>query len=386
MKKLTEYLSVPVLFFLLVVFVANLSGLFVAKHPSGGFPYHEYASREKLPEIIRFLTNFDGTQYIIIAESGYFTYQQAYFPLYPAISSLIGRFLLADNIPLALIFASFFSFIVAFGFLRKLFEDKEFGELKSLNKFGVYLILMLPGSFFFAAAYTESVFLALLLACLYFAKKGNLTASFLTGISLGLTRLVGSFASILIFAANSKSAKSYARLAMALSPILGLLIYMFYLQTTTGDALAFVSSQKAFNNGRSTNIVLLPQVLYRYLKIILTVRNFDVVYLVSVIEFTTFCVYASLLAFESFSLWRVWRSGHMILQSRVSLLVFSIINLILPTLTGTLSSIPRYGLMSFSIIPAIFALNKYFRFALLLLLMTINILMLMLFAQGWFVS
>lgn len=386
MKKLKRYLFVPLIFLFFVIFLGNISGLFVSRHSSGGFPYYEYASREKLPEIIRFLTNFDGTQYLIIAESGYFTYQQAFFPLYPAVSSFVGRFILAGNTPLALIAVSFVSFVISIEFLRRLFEDSEFDNIKHLHKLGVFALLMLPGSFFFVAAYTESIFLALLLSSLYFAKKRNLLASFFTGALLGLTRLIGTFSSVLIYTNLNNKTNKYIRFIVAFGPVLGLLIYMFYLQTTTNDPLAFVNSQKAFNNNRSTSIVLLPQVLYRYLKIIFTVRNFDFVYLVSIFELITFCIYSGLLSIEAINVWGLWRRGKISFKTRFSLLIFSIINLILPTLTGTFSSIPRYGLMSISIIPAIFALNKYLRLTLLLFLGVINVVMLFLFVQGWFVS
>lgn len=385
MKNLKKYLLVTSLFLVVVIFLANISGYYVKMHPSGGFPYSEYASREKLPNFLRFLTNFDGTQYLIIAESGYFTYQQAYFPLYPLLASVIGRYLLLGNTPLALILISFVSFVISLWLLGKIFADREFEEMR-VNP---YLILLLPGSFFFVSAYTESLFLMLFLASIWLARSKNNVFSLITSTLLGLTRLIGVFTALVIFTVTIKNGKlsKYTPVVLSLGPLLGLLAYMAYLYMTTGDPLAFVSSQKAFNNARSTSsIVLLPQVIYRYLKIILTVRNFDVVYLVSIVELVMFTIYAWLLALEGLHLWRGWRSGKRYYELRTALLAFSVANIILPTLTGTFSSIPRYGLMSLSLIPAFFALKGKWQIIFALLFSTLNIIMLALFAHGWFVS
>lgn len=426
MKNTIKHLLTSSVLFVAVVSLANISGHYVKTHPSGGFPYAEYAARAKLPDFLRFLTNFDGTQYLIIAESGYFTYQQAYFPLYPLLASVFGRYLLLGNTPVALILISFVSFVTSLWLLSKIFADQEFEGI-NINP---YLILLLPGSFFFVSAYTESLFLVLFLGSIWLVRRYSFLGAFATGVALGLTRLVGVFTTLslllIVFdvigrknhdkqgispppplagsrddekgvaVAGSHQSLSglaryntnpYLKSFVVFSPLLGLLVYMAYLYGTTGDPFAFISSQKAFNNARSTtSIVLLPQVVYRYLKIILTVRTFDVVYLVSVIELVVFTIYAWLLTLEGFFLWREWRSGRKYYRLRTALLAFSVVNIILPTLTGTFSSIPRYGLMSLSVIPAFFALNKYLRLALPLLLLTINIVMLMLFTRGWFVS
>jgi hypothetical protein len=48
-----------------------------------GYPYKDFVDQYNLPILFQPLANFDGAQYLIIAADKYFTYQQAYFPLYP---------------------------------------------------------------------------------------------------------------------------------------------------------------------------------------------------------------------------------------------------------------------------------------------------------------
>lgn len=173
--------------------------------------------------------------------------------------------------------------------------------------------------------------------------------------------------------------------AVVAGPIGGLLTYMSYLYFTTHDALAFINSQTAFSNNRSTSAVFLPQVLYRYLKIF-TTANFDMTYAVAMLEFGVFMVYFVVL---SVGLWRVlknksWKNIHG--SSVFGVLLFSCANLVLPTLTGTLGSIPRYSLMSISILPLVLQMKPWFRWVFVVTSVALHMVVLALFSQGWFVS
>jgi hypothetical protein len=73
--------------------------------------------------------------------------------------------------------------------------------------------------------------------------------------------------------------------------------------------------------------------------------------------------------------------------SFLALNIFSFTNLILPTLTGTLSSIPRYSLLSFSFF--IFwgkVEKKSWLISLLILFFILHLFFLGFFVQGYFVS
>src|SRR3989338_5625766 len=145
-------------------------------------------------------------------------------------------------------------------------------------------------------------------------------------------------------------------LILILSPILGLGLYCFYLWKTTGDPLFFLTSQPIFGANRSSHLILLPQVYWRYFKIFITAAH-DSRYFVSLIEFLMFNFVFTILFLDLFKNlriknWKLALSGVEGLKIRnydlLGLNLFSLANLILPTLTGTLSSIPRYALFSLS--------------------------------------
>jgi len=120
---------------------------------------------------------------------------------------------------------------------------------------------------------------------------------------------------------------------------------MGYLAKSTGDALAFFHVQPAFGANRSGNeVILLPQVLWRYLKIFMTADMTTFAYWVAGFEFIVFAIGIALI------IW-AWRE-----KKYRSLMAYSLLVLLVPTLTGTLSSLPRYILSAF---PLFFVLGDF---------------------------
>ena len=137
---------------------------------------------------------------------------------------------------------------------------------------------------------------------------------------------------------------------------------MLYLWYTTGNALEFISAQRGFGNNRSTSLVLLPQVLYRYAKI-LTRSSLDLGYLVALVELCIFVSFVGVLGYYLYRQFATKQTVHERIRTMdhaevitLGLVLFSLLNLILPTLTGTLSSMPRYALASVAV-PLL--LNRY---------------------------
>ena len=122
-------------------------------------------------------------------------------------------------------------------------------------------------------------------------------------ILASLTRLIGVFFIILIFFNLIKIIKNsklkIKNLILAFSPLIGFLIYCFYLWKTTGNPLMFFHSQPAFGANRSTNIIILPQVIFRYIKIFFTAQ-FNFQYFISLFEFLTFFLVLIVLTFDFF--------------------------------------------------------------------------------------
>ncbi|MBI2641942.1 hypothetical protein HYW87_05150, partial [Candidatus Roizmanbacteria bacterium] len=168
--------------------------------------------------------------------------------------------------------------------------------------------------------------------------------------------------------------------------LLGLFFYSLYLFKTTGDPLFFLNSQWAFGANRASSLILLPQVYFRYFKIFLT-ANWNFQYFIALLEFVTFSFVFIVLLYDLNKTWQEKLRTKAGTYERLGLTLFSLINLILPTFTGTFSSIPRYALFSLSFFLVLSKnKNNLIRIVLLLIFFLFHILTLGFFAQGYFVS
>ena len=352
---------------LLVAFVAGQTIPYL-----GFFSFPKTLTKYALPPFVRALANFDGIHYLRIAKIGYVEFQQAFFPLYPLLLREVGKFL-AGNYLLSGLLVSNLSFWVGLYFFNRTFAKKE------TAKYLVASVLLFPTAFFFQTVYTEGLFFLWLAVFFYLVKK---KAYFWAGIVGGLasaTRLVGIFLCLPLFLAAWQNKKP--RLVLfALLPILGLASYMFYLYVAVGNPFAFVTSQSAFGAGRSTTVILLPQVYWRYLKIFLTVEP-GFVYFVAAMECIFFTAVFLVCLFEAY---RHYRARQFL---PLSLALFSLVNILLPTLTGTFLSVPRFALTSPAIFYAFSTLKSpLLKIGLLVIFTLLQIVFLSLFVQGYFIS
>lgn len=239
--------------------------------------------------------NFDGEHYLSIAKNGYGNGEQAFFPLYPLLINILG-----NNIFVALLI-SHTSFLLALLGLYKLTK----------SKLVILLLLVFPTSFYFASVYTESLFLCLVVWSFYFLQRKKYFSGILLGSLSSLTRVIG------------------------IIPI-GVLSYMAYSKYKWEDYLIFFHSAKSFGEQRSDHLILLPQVFYRYFfKIIpnLTWSYFPVVFttLLEVVVALGF-LYIIIISFRKIKL-EYW--------------LFLVFGYLVPTFSGSFSSLPRYALVLF---------------------------------------
>ncbi len=139
-------------------------------------------------------TVWDGWWYIGIARDGYSALpvnsvdmaNYAFFPLYPALVRLAS--LAVGDYALSGIIVSNICLLVACYYIyRYVGLDSDQATAKRSVK---YLILF-PAAFVFSAVLTESLFVALVIACLYYARKGNWLAAGVLGFFVPLARLPG---------------------------------------------------------------------------------------------------------------------------------------------------------------------------------------------------
>lgn len=376
--------------------VAKALDLFVALGaPSiipylGFFPYKEVLVDYGLPSFISSFANFDGVQYLTLVREGYNTYTQAYFPLYFLLVRTVSFLFPTPSFPRPhndLVAALLISNVLFLGalFVYKKYLSLYFSKNRSSVMWALILLLSFPTSFFFGAVYTESLFFILFISSLYFLKRKNYVVAGLLAATSSAARLMGVFLFIPFifhFLEVKQLKNKVARFLLVLSPFIGLSIYCIYLWASVGDPFFFFNAQPAFGANRSTSFVLLPQVYYRYFKIFLSAAlNFQ--YLISVIEFLMFSVVLGVLIFD---LVRIIHSRKMQFE-RMGLLLFSLINLLLPTLTGTFSSIPRYALFSISFFLILAQIKNIPLKTLIVILFTaLHIVLLAFFIQGYFVG
>ncbi len=376
--------------FVLVFIIWRLVDIIVAflipklVHYLGNFSYPKDLLQFGLPKTIYSFANFDGVYYLRIAKLGYQQYEQAFFPLYPLLISFFSLFF--KNYLLSGLFISNLSFFLGLVIFLKYLKLVSTNFNKFQPILAILFLLLFPTSFFFGAVYTEGFFFFLVVSTFYFLAKKNYGRAGFTAFLASLTRINGILLVIpffLEFIKNLKKNKNLWLLGFTLlTPFLGLLTYMLFLLKTTGDALAFFHAQTVFGEGRTTKLILLPQVFYRYFKILFTAQpNFQ--YFISLFEITVFSFVFIILIFDLIKNLKLKIKN----LSIISLNLFSLGNILLPTFTGSFLSIPRFSLLSLSFFIFLGSIkNLSIKLALMIIFFILHLVFLSSFLQGYFVS
>lgn len=385
MSKILFYAALFILLHLLVIIYINNIPIEQIEFPLKENP------RDYYPYILYPLAGFDGAHYILIAKKGYGLLQLAFFPLYPLLMNALTR-LFNFNVLLSGLLISWASLILGIFFFGKL--AKILMPQPRNFMWTILFLLTFPTAFFYVAVYPESLFLFLSCACLYFIARKNYLAASAFAILSSLTKIQGILLIIpFVFSilelnrldvvnVISKIKKHRENILFVFSPIVGLLIYCSYLYQNYGDALAFYHNQEDFGASRtSQGIILLPQVIFRYIKILTTSQE-SFQYWIALLEVSIFITVFSVLLLNIFSLWKKNK-----IDFEFSLNLYSLGVLILPTLTGTLSSIPRYALLSFGFFIALSKIrNVVLKAAIAIIFGIIHVILFAFFIKGYFVS
>ena len=257
-------------------------------------------------------------------------YEQAFFPFYPTFIRFVSGITRISDVSAAF-FISHAAFLGGLLFYFSLVKSL-LGRRSAI--WSVTFLLLFPMSFYFAAVYSESLFFLLASVTLWAAMHKRWLVVGVAGMLASYTRFFGIFLFPVVlwqWQTLPKRERNFADLfALLLMPV-GLIAYMAYLAQTIGDPLMFFHAQPAFGANRTgSTLVLLPQVVWRYMKIFMTAQPWTLTYVVSLLEFLAFLLGAALL-------WRGLRRRFL-----PSFLLYSAAVVLVPTLTGTLSSLPRY--------------------------------------------
>jgi hypothetical protein len=199
-----EWTTILILFLFFRI-LYSLLGVLEASGPdpeplSGGPVYEAAATLLKQGAVSHALVNvwfrWDTVWYLKIAAFGYSPQDGtlAFMPLYPwlvrGLGALTGNYLLA-----ALIISNLACLLALL-----LFYEVALGEVRNndIALWGTFLLASFPSAFFLFAAYTDPLFLALILAAWLFARRGNWLAAGLLAALATLCRLQGALMSIVL--------------------------------------------------------------------------------------------------------------------------------------------------------------------------------------------
>ena len=199
----------------------------------------------ELGDWIDVLARWDSDWYLRIAESGYRwpSSTPAFFPLYPAVVSVLGRGL-GDHFLLAGVVVSLAASAVAFLLLFEVVRLR-LGPLDARR--AVLYLAVFPTSLFLGVVYGEGLFLALAIGTFLLAERGRIGwAAVVAGLAL-LTRAQGLalLPALALFAWRAeRRGRALATLAI---PLALFLVYPLVLEAWIGHGLGFLNAQRVWD-------------------------------------------------------------------------------------------------------------------------------------------
>lgn len=358
------------------LFLQLVAGLALKLVPfKASFPYWDLFLNTKGPAWLWLWGNFDGAHYISIAQEGYlYGLTQVFFPLYPNLIKLLS--LITHNQLWSGLIISHLSLV---GFIYYFIKLGRLDYSIKTIRWALLLLLLFPAGFFFFSLYTESLFLFLSALSLYLARTKQFTkAAIITGLA-SATRLVGIFllpALLWEYYQVHKTPRLFNMVKLIFISVFGLLTYLLYLQLRFHNFLIFVTAQPGFGAGRQVNsLVMIYQVIFRYFKMFFGVSPANDIYPVLIFEFSLSLIFLSLIIYALFK------------KFRPSYLLFIIPSFLLPTLTGTFASMPRYVLTGFPLFYLLSSLkNKKAKIIWLVISVLLLIWAFIRFSRGYWIS
>ncbi len=311
------------------------------------------------------LGNWDGGHFLSIAEHGYIEkYQYAFFPLYPLLISLINNFI-HDYLIAALIISITCSYLT----IHLLYSLVSLDFDKKIAQKVILFLLIFPTSFYLLTGYSESLFLFLTIGTYFFARKKKLlTATVLASLATA-TRLVGLAVAVGLLVEVLTTTGLNRKNWYVVFSFLGFGIYCLYLYKTIGDPFYFLVAEQHWQR----NIVVPVFGFWETIKSL------------SQPAFITehFNVFLDLV-------FAIFGTGFVIRTFRFlppSYSVYSLISILIPLFTPTLSSMPRFLLPIFPIFILVALIKKdYLNFAYELVSIMLLSAFAILFINGYWVT
>ncbi len=319
-----------------MIILTVVGAAIMAQVPVEG-PIHNYYG---ISNDLAVWTNWDGNNYVTIARDGYGTEilpLYAFFPLFPFLMRGLVT-ILGVSYPMAGMIISRIATLGTLIFLIQLVEHRWGREVAYKS---AWLLLIFPTSFFMMAVYTESLFLFLILASWYFTQQKNYLVASIFGFLAPLTRLVGGCIAPIILWKYLTDRKNQGTpigwgIMTTLSPICGLVVYGYYNYIQTNNFLHFIDVQKYWvehgRGGYHNPIAIIWDYTLR------TIQSFpeDKLFIFGSFDFW-FTIFALIIL--------IWITVKKIFP--FSYLFWSWSVLLIPIISGSLVSMPRYVLSFF---------------------------------------
>jgi hypothetical protein len=347
---LAAYLTSRLLLFL-IIFVSSAA---MPMQPRNNL----YASPSNL--LLDGLIRFDSWWYVDIVRNGYSlgntaTGEQgtvAFFPLYPLVVRAVAT--VAGNDFLAGVLVSNIALLVALAYLYRLIR-REFDDETAAR--AVFYLAGAPTAVFFSAMYTESLYLALVIAGFFYARESHWARAALAGGLAAATRNTGAvMALVLLLEGMHQSGarfrppawhpvaigrhlgsqiglgiKKWQPLVAALAATLGLFAYMVYLANRFGDPFAFITVQSTW--GRTTS----PGGILQLVENTRNDLNVGPHFWMGQFNPPTLMDLIATLAFAPLVVAVVWKL-------RPAYAVYALATFLVPLFTGSIGSMTRYTL------------------------------------------
>jgi len=234
---------------LLAALVAK-AAVFAVGYASAYATAYSYAeSTEPLRLFMNMFAKWDSPHYMFIAENGYVNEGDpanfiVFFPLYPVLVRLITFDFAYVNLS-GLLVSNLFS-VAAVVYLFKL-AKLDYSD--SVAKKAVLFLCVFPTAYFLSAVFTESLFLAVVIASLYYARQGKWGFAGALGLLASLTRLAGALMLPVLAVEyfHQKGWKPKAadlRLLWVGLPVLGFVVYLLINYAVTGGFFMFMEIQR----------------------------------------------------------------------------------------------------------------------------------------------
>ena len=234
---------------ILIALIAKLAVFILGYASAYTTAISQGASTEPLGLLMTQFAKWDSPHYMYLAQNGYVNSGDpanfiVFFPLYPFLVRLITFDFAYVNLSGLIVsnVSSIFAVVYLFKLVKLDFSD-------SVAKKAVLFLCVFPTAYFLSAVFTESLFLALVVASLYYARGGKWCLAGVLGFLAALSRIAGLIllpvlAVEFLYQKKWRIRSSDLKLYWAGLPAFGFVVYLVINYVVTGGFFTFMEIER----------------------------------------------------------------------------------------------------------------------------------------------